>query len=90
MGLSLKLLKKVKGFTLDVEWEIGNEVAVLFGSSGAGKSMTLQLIAGLMEPDEGFIRSNGIIFLTNHQESIFLRRNALSDMFSRTAFSSRI
>jgi len=58
MGLSVKLLKKVKGFTLDVEWEIGNEVAVLFGSSGAGKSMTLQLIAGLMEPDAGFIRSN--------------------------------
>ena len=62
MGLSVKLLKRVKGFTLDVEWEIGNEVAVLFGSSGAGKSMTLQLIAGLMEPDEGFIRSNGNIF----------------------------
>ena len=62
MGLSVKLLKKVKGFTLDVEWEIGNEVAVLFGSSGAGKSMTLQLVAGLMEPDAGFIRSNGDIF----------------------------
>jgi molybdate transport system ATP-binding protein len=62
MGLSVKLLKKVKGFTLDVEWEIGNEVAVLFGSSGAGKSMTLQLIAGLMEPDAGSIRSNGNIF----------------------------
>jgi molybdate transport system ATP-binding protein len=62
MGLSVKLLKKVKGFTLDVEWEIGNEVAVLFGSSGAGKSMTLQLIAGLMEPDAGFIRSNGNTF----------------------------
>jgi len=62
MGLSVKLLKKVKGFTLDVEWEIGNEVAVLFGSSGAGKSMTLQLVAGLMEPDAGFIHSNGNTF----------------------------
>jgi molybdate transport system ATP-binding protein len=62
MGISVKLLKKVKGFTLDVEWEIGNEVVVLLGSSGAGKSMTLQLIAGLMEPDAGFIRSNGNIF----------------------------
>jgi len=62
MGLSVKLLKRVKGFTLDVEWEIGNEVAVLLGSSGAGKSMTLQLIAGLMDPDAGFIRSNGSIF----------------------------
>ena len=62
MGLSVKLLKKVKGFTLDVEWEIKNELAILFGGSGSGKSMTLQLIAGLMEPDEGFIRSNGSVF----------------------------
>lgn len=62
MALSVKLVKRVEGFTLDVEWEIGNEVAVLFGSSGAGKSMTLQLIAGLMEPDAGFICSNGNIF----------------------------
>jgi molybdate transport system ATP-binding protein len=62
MGLSVRLLKKVKGFTLDVEWEIGDELAILFGGSGSGKSMTLQLIAGLMEPEAGFIRSNGNVF----------------------------
>ena len=62
MGLAVKLTKRLKGFSLDVAWDIGNEVAVLFGSSGAGKSMTLQLIAGLMEPDDGFVRSNGNIF----------------------------
>ncbi len=53
MGLSVRLMKKVRGFTLDVAWEIGNELAVLFGCSGAGKSMTLQLIAGLAVPDKG-------------------------------------
>jgi molybdate transport system ATP-binding protein len=62
MGLSIRLLKMVKRFTLDVEWEIGDELAILFGGSGSGKSMTLQLTAGLMEPDGGFIRSNGNIF----------------------------
>ncbi len=62
MGLSVKLLKMAKGFTLDVEWEIGDELAILFGGSGSGKSMTLQLIAGLMEPDAGFIHSNGNVF----------------------------
>ncbi len=62
MGLSVRLLKMVKGFTLDVEWEIGDELAILFGSSGSGKSLTLQLIAGLMEPDAGCIRSNGNVF----------------------------
>jgi molybdate transport system ATP-binding protein len=59
MGLSVRLRKRVDRFLLDVSWEIGNELAVLFGHSGAGKSMTLQLIAGLMKPDEGFISSNG-------------------------------
>lgn len=34
-----------------------NELLVLFGSSGAGKSLTLQMIAGLIEPDDGFIYS---------------------------------
>ena len=56
MGLSVHLKKKVKGFNLDVAWEIDDDLSVLFGYSGAGKSMTLQLIAGLLIPDDGFIR----------------------------------
>ncbi len=56
MGLSVHLKKKVKGFNLDVAWEINNELTVLFGYSGAGKSMTLQMIAGLLIPDDGFVR----------------------------------
>lgn len=58
MGLSVNLRKKVNGFSLDVAWEIGNELTVLFGYSGAGKSMTLQMIAGLSIPDAGFVRIN--------------------------------
>jgi molybdate transport system ATP-binding protein len=34
-----------------------NELTVLFGFSGAGKSITLQLLAGLMRPNEGWIHS---------------------------------
>ena len=58
MGLSVHLKKKVNGFNLDVAWEIGNELTVLFGYSGAGKSMTLQMIVGLLIPDDGFVRIN--------------------------------
>lgn len=58
MGLSVKVKKKIKGFSLDVAWEIGDELAVLFGHSGSGKSMTLQMITGLLRPDEGLISSN--------------------------------
>jgi molybdate transport system ATP-binding protein len=56
MGLLVNLKKKVNGFSLNVAWEIGNELTVLFGYSGAGKSMTLQMIAGLSIPDAGFVQ----------------------------------
>lgn len=59
MGLLVSVKKAVKGFKLDVSWAIGNELAVLFGFSGSGKSLTLQLIAGLIKPDSGVISVNG-------------------------------
>jgi molybdate transport system ATP-binding protein len=62
MGLSVALKNKVNGFSLEVEWEIADELAVLFGYSGAGKSMTLQAISGLTEPDEGSIKLNGTVY----------------------------
>lgn len=57
MGLMVRLKKKVNGFSLDVAWEITDELAVLLGHSGSGKSLTLQMITGLMMPDEGIVRS---------------------------------
>lgn len=68
MGLSLQLTKQVNGFTLSADWEIGNELAVLFGFSGAGKSMTLQMIAGLMRPDEGTIRTERKVFFDSEKD----------------------
>jgi molybdate transport system ATP-binding protein len=58
MSLSVKVKKNLGAFTLDAEWSIDNELAVLFGYSGSGKSLTLQMIAGLVRPDEGSIRMN--------------------------------
>jgi molybdate transport system ATP-binding protein len=68
MGLSLKLRKQVNGFNLDVEWAMENELSVLFGFSGAGKSMTLQLMAGLIRPDEGWIYSGDRILFDSRSE----------------------
>ena len=41
------------GFTLDVEFRAGKGITVLFGPSGAGKTLTLDSIAGFVRPDEG-------------------------------------
>ena len=53
--LEVRLVKRLPGFTLDVEWSAGDGVAVLFGPSGAGKTLTLNCLAGLLEPDAGRI-----------------------------------
>jgi phospholipid/cholesterol/gamma-HCH transport system ATP-binding protein len=48
--------KVLSGFSLDI---MRGESVVLLGQSGVGKSVTLRLILGLMEPDAGLIKVNG-------------------------------
>jgi molybdate transport system ATP-binding protein len=57
--LEVALSLRVPGFDLDVGWSAGNGVAVLFGPSGAGKTLTLQCLAGLITPDAGRIAVDG-------------------------------
>ena len=48
-------------FTLDVEFESAAGVTVLFGPSGAGKTLTLDSIAGFVHPAEGRIEIAGAV-----------------------------
>jgi ABC-type spermidine/putrescine transport systems, ATPase components len=57
--LQVCLRKHLQAFELDVEWQAGDGVAVLFGPSGAGKTVTLQCLAGLMRPDAGRVVVDG-------------------------------
>lgn len=70
MGLSIHLKKTLDRFSLDVAWEVGDELAVIFGPSGSGKSLTLQLLAGLIKPDAGYIRVDGKTFFDSTVESV--------------------
>jgi molybdate transport system ATP-binding protein len=49
----------LKTFKLDVAFSDGQGITALFGQSGSGKSLTLNLIAGLLRPDRGFIKLDG-------------------------------
>ena len=60
--LEVSVRKALPGFTLDVTWSAGDGVAVLFGPSGAGKTLTLQCLAGLVHPDAGRIVVNDQVF----------------------------
>jgi molybdate transport system ATP-binding protein len=57
--LEVSIRKSLPGLTLDVEWSAGAGVAALFGPSGAGKTLTLQCLAGLVRPDAGRIVVDG-------------------------------
>lgn len=43
------------GFSMDVEFQAGAGITVLFGPSGSGKTLVLDSIAGFVRPDEGRI-----------------------------------
>lgn len=69
--LDVRLAAKLEGFELDVSWSVGDELAVLFGYSGSGKSLTLRMIAGLMRPDSGRVALNGrVLFDSGTEEAV--------------------
>ena len=52
-------------FSLQCRFDAGNEIIVLFGRSGSGKTTALQCIAGLTKPDSGNISLNRSIFFND-------------------------
>jgi len=62
LRLRVNIEKQLATFNLRVQLEVGAEILVLFGPSGAGKTQTLNAIAGLMTPDAGEITLDGLIF----------------------------
>jgi molybdate transport system ATP-binding protein len=57
--ISVRLAKRVPGFELDTGWDVSGGLTVLFGYSGAGKSLTMSLLTGAMRPDSGWVRFGG-------------------------------
>jgi molybdate transport system ATP-binding protein len=53
--LSVEISARLGKFELAPSFSAGNELVVLCGPSGSGKSLTLQAIAGILRPDSGRI-----------------------------------
>ncbi len=63
MSFDVRIRKQVSGgdrrFSLLVEFQTDARRTVIYGPSGAGKTLTLQAIAGLLQPDDGVISVDG-------------------------------
>lgn len=59
--LRARVMKRRRDFNVDVRLELEHSQSLaLFGPSGAGKSTVLACLAGIEEPDEGFIELRGL------------------------------
>ena len=67
--LKVDIHKKLKEFDLDVDFELKKGCLGILGPSGCGKSMTLKSIAGIVDPDNGFVS------LTTDEENIYFDSN---------------
>jgi len=58
-ALVLSLRKNLPNYQLHIDLKTGQQPVGLLGASGAGKSITLRMIAGVARPDSGSIVLNG-------------------------------
>jgi len=84
--LEVRIKKRYVGFLLDVELSTKNEILTVLGPSGSGKTMTLKCIAGLIHPDEGYIRlGNRVLFDSEKRISLPPRQRKIGFVFQNYA-----
>ena len=74
LHVSYGAIKAVRGISFDIE---RGEIVTLIGANGAGKSTTLNTIAGLIKPDSGSIELSGESIVGVRPHRIFEKGLAL-------------
>ncbi|HBG47179.1 MAG TPA: ABC transporter ATP-binding protein [Deltaproteobacteria bacterium] len=80
--LELSLKKRLPGFHVDIELALDEELLVLFGPSGAGKTMILKMISGIVAPDEGRVASGPVtLFDSRRGVNVPIRNRKVGYLF---------
>ncbi len=68
MTCDIRSKKQFPEFEWNVNCRFAPEISILFGPSAAGKSITLQCLAGLLKPDEGRIQLGERVFFDSSRK----------------------
>jgi molybdate transport system ATP-binding protein len=74
MSLQVDIRRRLGAFSLDATFETSGRLTALFGPSGSGKTSLVNLIGGLLRPDEGRIIADGRV-LADSAARIFLPKH---------------
>ncbi|NFA60767.1 ATP-binding cassette domain-containing protein [Clostridium sporogenes] len=84
--VELDIVKKLKYFDLQCKLTLGNEVVALQGTSGSGKTTTLDCIAGIKKPDKGTININDrVVFSSSENIDLPIKDRHIGYLFQNYA-----
>jgi len=66
--LEVRIEKSFADFHLKINLNAGNETIALLGASGAGKTMTLKCLAGVVKPDSGYVALDGRVWFDSEKQ----------------------
>lgn len=82
MSLSVRLVHSFGGFRIDAAFDTASGVTALFGRSGSGKTSVINAVAGLLKPQDGFIKvGNQVLFDTARGINVPVHRRRLGYVF---------
>ena len=79
--LDVHIKKKLEHFSMDVKLKVENEILVLVGPSGSGKTTILNVIAGLDNPDDGWVQLNGQAYYQRKGKSLPPQKRNIGYLF---------
>ena len=67
MTLAVDIKHRLGRFLLDVRFEASSGLIALFGRSGSGKTSIINIVAGLIRPDEGWVKVDDDVLVDTTQ-----------------------
>jgi molybdate transport system ATP-binding protein len=76
MAFDLDLTKRLGEAEVALRVKTGEGITVLFGPSGVGKTSVLNMVAGLLKPDRGYVHVGGVTLFDAQTDVPVERRRA--------------